>query len=478
VTRLQAHLDKRIVAGDLAVGDARSSARRFQSLCCSGAALPLLLMKAGEPPTEIECEAVVEEAVTRFMMDSDVHKASTSKPSRSVIHTHSTSFRSPASEQILSWLYTADVQLLDLPTFYREACQRFDHAGAGLARVDLHFGLLHSTNRSVSLAWRRDNNDVLRTLRPHGSSLAIDLTNGPIHAALADQRPIQCRISLLPQTAWSSELAEEGITEIYLVPLKRRTGADSVIVWMSNNPSGFEAAEIQLIEAMMPFLMNVLDVRYLRWLCASLLETYIGHSSGDRILNGHVRRGDVEEIRAVLCLSDLRDFTALTQSLPGDELIATLDTYLDAVAGHLYDFGGEILKFMGDAVLAIFPCNEHTKYEAAQRALRAAFEAKRRLTSLNEDRRAAALLPLETSLALHVGTVLFGNIGTAQRLDVTAISNDVNLLARLEALSKSMSVSPPLSEEFARLDSGSTQCIGQHKLRGFTKPQLVFTSRE
>jgi adenylate cyclase len=476
VTQLQALLDQRIAAGDLAVEDAQSAARKFLTLCCSAAALPLLLMKAGEPPTAAESEAVVEDAVIRFMMVHGVTRPYKSEETTTATRAGTSCFNSPAAERLLSWLFTAGIQPLDLPSFYRKVCRRFDEAGVRLAGVDLHLGLLHAANRSVSLTWRSKNNDIRQTLRPHGSSPAFDLNNGPIHAALTSKRPMHCRVDHLPQAAWRSQLAEEGITDIYIVPLKRTTTTDGAIIWMSDDPSGFGASEIQLIDVMMPFLVSVLDTRYLRWLCTSLLETYVGHSSGGRILNGRVRRGDAEEIQAVLWLSDLRDFTTLTESLPSDELIGTLDAYLDAVAGHLHEFGGEILKFMGDAVLAIFPCDDETKRDAAQRALRAASEAKHRLALLNDARKAEGLPLLHTSLALHIGTVLFGNIGTAQRLDFTAIGKDVNLLARLEALSKGASVSPLLSEAFANLNSGPTECLGRHQLRGFAKPQLVFTS--
>ena len=186
--------------------------------------------------------------------------------------------------------------------------------------------------------------------------------------------------------------------------------------------------------------------------------------------------GTGEEIRAVLWSSDLRGFTARSDRLPGDRMIALLNALFDAQAKAIHECGGEILKFIGDGLLAVFPIERaETAAGAARQALEAAIEAIVAVHRLCDDAAMAGEPPLEIVVALHVGAVIYGNIGAADRLDFTVIGPAVNLVSRVEAVAKALNMPIVVSDEFARAYGGPLRSLGNHQLRGLATPHELFT---
>jgi adenylate cyclase len=204
-----------------------------------------------------------------------------------------------------------------------------------------------------------------------------------------------------------------------------------------------------------------------------LLDTYVGRQSGGRVLAGQIRRGTGETIRAVIWLCDLRGFTNLSETLPRDTLIDLLNGYFgpmcDVVAGQ----GGEILKFIGDAMLAIFPIGSETAATCAA-ALVAAERAQAALIEENLRREPLGLPRIEYGLALHVGDVMYGNIGSDTRLDFTVIGPAVNLTARIESMCKQLGRPLLLSSDFVKAAGISAQSLGAFPLKGVGAEQEIF----
>jgi adenylate cyclase len=202
---------------------------------------------------------------------------------------------------------------------------------------------------------------------------------------------------------------------------------------------------------------------------STLLDTYVGHDAGERILAGHIRRGDIEEIHAAIWLSDMRGFTALADTVPPRELIGLLNRYFDCQVPVILDHGAEVLKFMGDGLLAIFTI-AGDEAEVCERTLAAARQAQTNVAALGR----SAMPGLRFGLALHIGDVLYGNIGSGNRLDFTCIGPAVNCAARIEKLASQLGREILASDEFARRCPEEFTALGEFTLAGFSAPQLVF----
>ena len=206
-----------------------------------------------------------------------------------------------------------------------------------------------------------------------------------------------------------------------------------------------------------------------------MLDTYFGPQAGRRILAGQIRQGEGERLRAVVMMTDLRDFTGLSDRLSGDEVITLLDDYFDALATPIQERTGEVLKFMGDGMLAIFPAADDDDFSTSSvRALEAATEGLERLDAVNKARRAACRSELRTGIGLHLGEVIFGNVGAPGRLDFTVIGPAVNLASRIEDLTKRLHRPILVSSTFARICPRPLVSLGFQPVRGLGDPEEIF----
>ena len=241
------------------------------------------------------------------------------------------------------------------------------------------------------------------------------------------------------------ELRAEGLTDYLALPLFFTDGSVQLVTCTTRQPGGFTDGQIAGIEAIMTPLARVAEIRVLRRTASTLLDTYVGHDAGERILAGHIRRGDIEEIHAAIWLSDMRGFTALADRQPPRVLIDLLNRYFDCQVPVILDHGAEVLKFMGDGLLAIFTI-AGDEAEVCKRALAAARQAQTNIAELSR----AAVPGLRFGLALHIGDVLYGNIGSGNRLDFTCIGPAVNFAARIEKLAGELGRGIMASGEFAQ----------------------------
>jgi adenylate cyclase len=269
------------------------------------------------------------------------------------------------------------------------------------------------------------------------------------------------------------DLRREGFTDYIVHSVPFADGTYKALSLATRRPGGFNEDELALFEAMIPAVAFNLEVQALRRTARTLLDTYVGQQSGGRVLEGQIQRGSGETIRAVIWLCDLRGFTVLSESLPRDALIDLLNSYFgpmcDAVASH----GGEVLKFIGDAMLAIFPIGTDPA-ETCAAALIAARHAAAALTEENKRREEARLPRIEYGLALHLGDVLYGNIGSDTRLDFTVIGPAVNLTARIESMCRELGRQLLLSADFVRAGRVDAQSLGAFSLKGVGADQEIF----
>ena len=270
-----------------------------------------------------------------------------------------------------------------------------------------------------------------------------------------------------------AEMRAEGVTDYLIQPLPFTNGEVHAVSWTTRRPRGFGDDDMAALEAIRPPLARLAEVYALRRIAATLLNTYVGRDAGERILQGRIRRGDIERIDAVILLSDLRDFTAQSNRLPGEAVIGLLNSYFDCLVPPIEAHGGEVLKFVGDGLLGIFPVAADPR-EACRGALAAAAEARAALSEANAERAAHGEPEQRFGLALHLGEVLYGNIGSAGRLDFTTIGPAVNLTARLETLARDLGRDLVASTAFARHSPEPLHSLGTFRLRGFQMPEEVF----
>jgi adenylate cyclase len=242
--------------------------------------------------------------------------------------------------------------------------------------------------------------------------------------------------------------------------------------------TGFEVAELLHLSEVCFALTAPLQVVIARGVTLALLQAYLGRRCADRVINGSVRRGSGELIEAVVWSSDLRDFSALAQTLPWEQVIWALNDCCARLVGAIHPFGGEVLKFIGDGLLAIFPISPRGARSACDAALSAVRAARQGMARLDEERELTGLPALPFGVGLHLGTVMYGNIGAPDRLDFTAIGPAVNLATRVEGLCRSLDCPVLISEAVAARCSQELVRIGNHPVRGVDGPVALFTLPE
>jgi adenylate cyclase len=269
------------------------------------------------------------------------------------------------------------------------------------------------------------------------------------------------------------DLREEGVTDYVVSPLRFTNDEVHFVSWATRQPGGFTDAEIAVIESVVAPLARVAEIRAYYRVAGNLLATYVGKNAGERVLAGRIRRGDTEAIHAAIWLSDMRGFTRLADSLAPQALVDLLNRYFDCQVPPIVEHGGEVLKFMGDGLLAIFPIGDGAvTAKVCAAALTAAHAARANVAALHES---DAGVGVRFGLALHIGDVLYGNIGSGNRLDFTCIGPAVNLAARLEKLAGRLGRTIVTSQEFAKhCGAGELAPIGKFVVAGFAEEQTAF----
>jgi len=382
-------------------------------------------------------------------------------------------------EAIANWLLSDEARRLPSgPAVMKELCLRLVAAGMPLARGSIHVRTLHPQVYGLGFYWHCGLDDIEIFYARHGVRDSDMYQQTPLRL-IFDEGVSEVRQSLeQPDETFAFErfveLKAEGLTDYLAFPLNFSDGKSHATTWSTDRPGGFKDEEVDNLRKVLPIFSLLIEIHLNRRIAINLLNTYVGHQAGERILSGQITRGAGETIPAAIWFSDLRGFTKLSETRERDELLDLLNQSFDCLATPVTERGGEILKFIGDAVLAIFPLEEE---RACQLALEAAIEAQKGLDLLNQSRVDIGAPPLSAGIALHVGEVMYGNIGSAERLDFTVIGPAVNLASRVEGLCKTLGQSILLSDQFADrcTTRSSLRSLGRHSLRGIALEVELFT---
>ncbi len=380
---------------------------------------------------------------------------------------------------VLDWLIADARRLPDGPTFLAELCNRLVEAGVPLARASINVRTLHPQLFGTGFYWTRGANEIRVFRAERGIELTDQFLKSPMRLLFEGAGAVRQRLDLQDvEFAFPlfEELRRQGLTDYVALPITFSDGKIHGTTWSSDRPGGFSSEDLVQIEDLLPLFGLLIEIRYSQRLAITLLDTYVGHRAGEHILEGQITRGSGATVQAAIWYCDLRGFTALSERLGRDALLACLNDYFDAMAGAVEANGGEILKFIGDAMLAIFPLEGE---QACRRALKAALNARATMAAQNARRRARGEETLGFGIALHTGEVMYGNIGSAKRLDFTIIGPAVNLVTRLERLCRTLGRDLLISDRFACDCTGwSLHSLGRHGLAGIAQPVEVFTLPE
>jgi adenylate cyclase len=357
-----------------------------------------------------------------------------------------------------------------------ELCEGLLACGIPLWRAAAFVRTLHPDVMGRRFLWRAGQG-VSVSEAPHGMLSTPEFLGSPVARVALDGKELRRRLADPACPADFSvleELRAEGVTDYVVSPLVFTDGTVHVATWTTRQAGGFNEVQLAGIRSVVAPLARVAEVRALRRTASNLLDTYVGHHAGERILSGHIRRGDFETIAAVIWLSDMRGFTGLADSLPPRALLELLNRYFDCQTPAILGQGGEVLKFMGDGLLAIFPVGGPGNDVAmvCRRALDAARSASANVAAMEAPAMSAG--SPRFGLALHVGDVLYGNVGGGNRLDFTCIGPAVNLAARIEKLAGRLGRTVLTSASFAHHCRSDLVLLGTFQLSGFGAAQDVF----
>jgi adenylate cyclase len=385
------------------------------------------------------------------------------------------------AQPVIGWLLAVRLMQQRSTLLFDGFLRQLKAVGVPVERSTLHLPQLHPQLRARTLLWEAEAGGAMEIPRVHGIEQSDFFLKSPVHPIFEGGPPIRRRLALpgcpldFPIT---EEVAAQGFTDYTARPLPFSTRQINTLTLASRQPQGFSDLDIATVESAMPLFGLLMELRNAYRTSRTLMETYVGTRSGPRVLAGTIQRGNVERINAVLWTCDLRDFTELSTRLPMEEVIDLLNAYFEAMARPIDANGGEILKFIGDAILAVFPISEGRGVQscgACAASMAAAREALAAAQSLADERRAAGKAPFRCGIALHVGDVMYGNIGAAGRLDFTVIGPAVNLVSRIEGLSRGLDLPLVFSADFAARWGGPARSLGRHSLKGLADLQEVFT---
>jgi adenylate cyclase len=378
---------------------------------------------------------------------------------------------------VVHWLTSDTREERFLDNIFAEMCIRLQQAGIPAKRATLHLLIYHPQWLGARILWAdgmreseiaRVDYDV-RERSEYIGSPANEIQDGAVEV----RENLERDSSLGRKHAVYDEMRAKGLTDYVAWPLYHTLGKRHIVTFATDRSGGFDDAHIASLKRLLPALALVSEIRMKNRLARTLLETYVGTHAGELILAGATRRGSGTTVHAAIMICDLRDFTRISDNWPRDDVIDLLNDYFDAISEPVARHGGEILKFMGDGLLAIFPLSQPN---ACANLLHAVTEARQAMAALNEKNSGSGRAPLNFGIGLHVGDVMYGNIGSRTRLDFTVIGPAVNMASRLETLTKQLGKPVLLSRAFADFVERDFELerVGEHSVRGFSDPIELF----
>ncbi len=390
---------------------------------------------------------------------------------------------------LVGWLLTAGWDVASPAELVQGLAERLSAAGVPLSRLTVLIRTLHPQVLGVRYEWRRGGGPAAATALAHDGADTSAYRDSPV-ATICEggaTNGIRRRLDAAePRLDYPllAALQAAGATDYLALPVVFSDGTVNAVSFTCDRPGGLGAAALGQLEEMLPVLARLLETHALRRTARTLLDTYLGRHTGARVLDGQIKRGDGEDIHAAIWFCDLRDSTPMAERLSRRAYLGVLNDFFDCMAGAVLDHGGEVLSFVGDAAVAIFPTGATASaYDdrccgtegACQGALEAAWDARQRMAALNRARAARGLAPLGFGLGLHMGNLMYGNVGVPGRLEFTVVGAAANEAARIQGLCKTLGQPIPISGEFQGCFPGELMSLGHHALRGLRAPRELFT---
>ncbi len=375
---------------------------------------------------------------------------------------------------VADWFTTEATILPDLPALVGALADRLVAMGVPLVRLRIGAQTLHPEIAAWSAGWRADTQSVDGWTAQHGVTETATFINSPVQHMRQTQSGLTARLDqLLPEVDHPMlfELRDFGAMHYAILPVRfdqQRGGYLSMAI----GAPGFAEADLIKLAALGHVISAGIAVHAHRQIAVALLETYVGKRTAKRVLNGHIRRGDADRIEAAFWYSDLRGFTQLSEELPPEALVDLLNTYFALATAAITSRGGEILQFIGDAVLAVFEAGDDVG-AACSAAIDAAIDAQSAVAVENSRRVRAHQPPIRFGIGLHHGVVTYGNVGAFDRLGFNAVGPAVNRTARIESLTKDVGVDVLMSESFANHIPHETLAIGSLPMKGVAEAVIL-----
>jgi adenylate cyclase len=359
-----------------------------------------------------------------------------------------------------------------------EVGMRFRACELPLTRLSVVVRTLHPQIAVTGYAWNGETGEMSEFTGDHQSQSRESYQRSPVRQIFEGSPGIRRKL-LDPDCPRDfpilDDLDAEGVTDYLILPMPFSDGRSYSCSWSTKTAEGFSDAQIARINQLMPVFSLVLEILATRTIARNLMDTYLGHSAGARVLAGEIYRGVNETIDAVIWVSDLRGFTRLSDEFAPPVVLGILNDHFERIVSAVTTHRGEVLKFMGDSVLAIFPiASFDNPQEAVDAALAAARHARNKIADGNRQRQAKGLREIGYGIALHLGEVVYGNIGGQERLDFTVIGPAVNQTSRIEALCKTLSRNLLVSSAIAEESGEKLESVGFQVLRGVREPQEIF----
>ncbi len=386
----------------------------------------------------------------------------------------------PCSAQaIIDWVFTEGRLIEGTSEFVHQLAHQLNDNGASIDRLMLTLLTLNPQVAATSETWEKSTDRTTGFQAAHSVRDTERYIGSPMQAIFETHKRVHQRLDNLPEDAHRaySELAEDGYTDYLALPVLfgETTEPGAAIIICTRREGGFREADIESFRRIRDYLASVIEVHALRHLSRSLMNTYVGKRTSEKVLAGMIKRGDADVINAALWFSDLRNFTHLTETLSSRQVLEMLNEYFEFVSAAVTAQGGEILRFIGDAMLIVFPIEgNHCIKTACNAAIDAAIDAQSTLQSINHQRRRHGLPESQFGVGLNVGEVMYGNVGAPDRLDFTVMGPAVNRTARLESLTKELGCDILFSQKFADLIETPSEFLGQHEMKGIAEPQAVY----
>ena len=384
--------------------------------------------------------------------------------------------------RLVEWLLLEGWTMPSAEELVRGLGRRLVQEGIPVCRLRITIRILHPLVAGFHFTWIRDTDAVEEFMPGHAIRDSEAYRRSPYFALFDDGAKSVRRRLDGPQANLDfpilKDLKDQGVTDYLALPIIFSDGGINALTVASDQAGGFSHDHMEIVNNMVPALARLMENHALRRTAVTLLDTYLGHRSGDQVLQGRIHHGDGGPIRAVIWFCDLRDSTRLAESMESDQILEVLNDFFGCMAGAVLDHGGEVLRYIGDAVLAIFPVGEESDPPLARKvattAVLAARDAHSRLATLNQARAERGAAAIDGGIALHIGEVMYGNIGVPSRLEFTVIGAAANEAARIENMCKKLQKSLVVSQAFAEIHGGEWAPLGRHELRGLQEPRELF----